>query len=158
MKIYFLNMGNSSISGGFSSYSRFISELQVDNQIIKFSDFGTKDKNSINVFFRTVGLEKFNLISFILHKINQMIYVIIFIGLLAACLCSNSKIWIQSSYLSKSKFLRFLASYLGRETSLIIDVRDKEFFPFLENFSKYRFISCGEEINQKISHFTKKKF
>ena len=39
------------MSGGFSSYSRFISELQVDNQIIKFSDFGTKDKNSINVFF-----------------------------------------------------------------------------------------------------------
>ena len=113
MKIYFLNMGNSSISGGFSSYSRFISELQVDNQIIKFSDFGTKDKNSINVFSDR-RLEKFNLI-FLLHKINQMIYVIIFIGLLAACLCSNSKIWIQSSYLSKSKFLRFLASYLGRD-------------------------------------------
>ena len=61
-----------------------------------------------------------------------MIYVIIFIGLLAICLCSNSKIWIQSSYLSKSKFLRFLASYLGRETSLIIDVRDKEFSFFGE--------------------------
>ena len=86
MKIYFLNMGNSSISGGFSSYSRFISELQVDNQIIKFSDFGTKDKNSINVFFRTVGLEKFNLISSILHKINQMTYVMVFIGFVSCLL------------------------------------------------------------------------
>ena len=31
-------------------------------------------------------------------------------------------------------------------------------FPFLERFAKFRFISCGEEINKRISHFTKKIF
>ena len=110
MKIYFFNMGNSSISGGFSSYSRFISEQNLNRHITKFSDFGTKDKNSINVFFPTVGKEKFNFFTSILHKINQVIYVVLFVTLLTICLFSNSKIWIQSSFLARSKFLRFLAA------------------------------------------------
>ena len=73
--------------------------------------------------------------------------------------CSKSKVWVQSSYLSRSNILRFIALTLAKENSLIIDVRDREFFPFIEKgFAKYKFISCGAEINKRISMFSGKVF
>ena len=109
MKIYFFNMGNSSMSGGFSSYSRFLSETSIDRHLVKISDFGTPDRNSVNIFFRTVGIEKHTLFSFVLHKINLALYFLIFISLLILSNWTNSKIWVQSSFLSRSKTLRFFA-------------------------------------------------
>ena len=90
MKIYFLNLGNSSISGGFSAYSKFISETNLNEVMIKFSDFGTQDKNSINIFFQTVGLEKHGSFSRCLHKINQVTYTVVFIFLLVLDTISNT--------------------------------------------------------------------
>lgn len=154
MKIYFFNMGNSSKSGGFSSYSRFLSETSIDRHIIKISDFGTLDKNSVNIFFRTVGIERHTSFSYVLHKINLALYFLIFISLLILSNWTDLKIWVQSSFISRSKILRFFALKIGRKRSLIIDVRDKEFFPYINMFSNFKFISCGSEINDKILLFT----
>ena len=151
-------MGNSSQSGGFSSYSKYISELDISNQMIRFSDFGTKGKGSINVFFRTVGLEKLGFFPYILHKINQITFLLIFTSLLIACFFSASKIWIQSSFLSRSSVLRFFAIILRGRNSLIIDVRDKEFLPYVHMFSESQFISCGKEINKQILDISKNVF
>lgn len=158
MRVYFLNMGNSSQSGGFSSYSKYISELDISNQIIKFSDCGTKDKGSINIFFRTVGLERLGFFSYLLHKFNQVTFLLLFASLQIICLFSSSKIWIQSSFLSRSSVLRFSAIILGGGRALIIDVRDKEFFPFIHMFSESQFISCGKEIKKQILGFSKNVF
>lgn len=158
MKIFFLNYGNSSISGGFSSYSKFLSELDINDHMIKFSDFGTSDRNSINMFFRTIGLEKMNILQFFFHRLNRLIFLITFFVLLLICLFSDSKIWVQSSYMSRSKILRILALKLGKKGSLLIDVRDKEFLPYVNRFSKFKFISCGDEINEMIAKVTEKVF
>lgn len=158
MKIYFFNLGNSSISGGFSAYSKFISETNLNEFMIKFSDFGTQDRNSVNIFFQTVGLERHGSFSRCLHKINQVTYTVVFIYLLMVCLWSRSKVWVQSSYLSRSNILRFIALNIAKEDSLIIDVRDREFFPFIEKFAKYKFISCGAEIKKQISMFSGQVF
>ena len=130
MKIYFFNLGNSSNSGGFSSYTKFISESKINSYIHKFSDFGTIDENSTNIFFKTTGKDKLNLVDSVCHKINQITFFIFFVFLLFWVRNTTSQIWIQSSFISRSQLIRYFASRPKNINSLIIDVRDKEFFPF----------------------------
>ena len=158
MKIYFFNLGNSSNSGGFSSYTKFISESDINSYIHKFSDFGTIDKNSTNIFFKTTGKDNINFLDFLFHKFNQITFFIFFVCLLFWIRNTTSQIWIQSSFISRSRLIRYFASRPGNINNLIIDVRDKEFFPYIDSFTNFKFIACGTEINKKISKQSKRVF
>ncbi len=151
--IIFFNLGNSSLAGGFSSYTKFISEINFDRKFIKLSDFGTKEKKSCNFFFSTVGKDKLNYITKILHFYNLAVFVLLLSATIVFSKFMNIKIWIQSSYLSRSQLLRFIVKNFADASSVLIDVRDKQFLPFISDFSKFNFISCGGEIkNAILSH------
>lgn len=151
--IIFFNLGNSSMAGGFSSYTKFISEIKFDRKFIKFSDFGTKENKSHNFFFSTVGIDKFNHITKLLHFYNLTVFVLLLAATIVFSKFKDIRIWIQSSYLSRSKLLRFIVKNFADASSVIIDVRDKQFLPFIPEFSRSNFISCGGEIkNTILSH------
>lgn len=158
MKVYFFNLGNSSNSGGFSSYTKFISESNINSYIHKFSDFGTTDKNSTNIFFKTIGKDKINFIDSVYHKFNQITFLIFFVFLLFWVRNTTSQIWIQSSFISRSRLIRYFASRPKNIKSLIIDVRDKEFFPYIDLFPNFKFIACGSEIYKKLSKQNRRVF
>lgn len=148
MRVFFFNFGNSSVSGGFSSYSRYITDLFNDKNFISLSDFGTTKKNSINLFFNTVGKEKLTLRNKLFHRLNQIIFVVTLIFLSIISRFASIKIWLQSSYLARSLLVRLIISFVARPDSLIIDVRDKEFLTHAQKFKNLKFISCGLEINR----------